>query len=42
MIQFVQNKIRNSFVESLFCIPGASAEPEVDLRVKVIVESEIG
>ena len=42
MIKFVKNKIRNSFVESLLFIQGASAEPEDELRVKLFIESDIG
>ena len=39
---FYSTKIRNNILESLFFIPGVSAEHEDDLRVKLIVESEIG
>ena len=39
---FYSTKIWNSFVESLVCIQGASAEPKDEYRVKLIVESAIG
>ena len=35
-------KIRNKEVETSFGIPCASTEPENDLRVKLIVDSNIG
>ena len=38
---FYYTKILNNIVESLFCVSGVSAEHEDDLRVKMIVESEI-
>ena len=39
---FYSTKIRNSIVESLFCISGASTEPQENSRVELIVESDIG
>ena len=42
VFNFLQRKIQNNIVESLFCIPGASAEPQVNSRVNLIVVSDIG
>ena len=41
-LMFYSKKIRNNTVQSLFCIPGASAERQDDSRVKLILESKIG
>ena len=39
---FPAHKIRNNTVEAPFGVPGAITEPNNELRVKLIVESEIG
>ena len=39
---FYNPKIWNNIVESLFCIPGASAENKDNLMIKLIVQSNIG
>ena len=39
---FYSTKIQNNFIESLFCIHGASDEPKDDFRVKLVFDSEIG
>ena len=43
MLKFISStNIINNTVEAPFGIPGARTEPKNDLRVKPIVESEIG
>ena len=39
---FPAQKIKNSALEASFGIPGANTEPEKKLRIKMIVEINIG